>query len=64
MGLGISKLFGFGFGYFYSEEPYGPGPGYMQYTSVTDIDILVTRSSPHKGTAIAAITFKMITEMA
>ena len=34
------------------------------YLSVPVIDILVTRSSPHKGTAIAAITFKMITEMA
>ena len=28
------------------------------------IDILETRSSPHKGTAIADITSKMITEMA
>ena len=28
------------------------------------IDILETRSSPHKGTAIADITLKMITEMA
>ena len=33
---------------------------YSKYT----IDILETRSSPHKGTAIADITSKMITEMA
>ena len=30
----------------------------------TPIDILETRSSPHKDTAIADITSKMITEMA
>ena len=31
---------------------------------ISAIDILETRSSPHKGTAIADITSKMITEMA
>ena len=34
------------------------------FSSGGDIDILETRSSPHKGTAIADISSKMITEMA
>ena len=34
------------------------------WTRGLPIDILETRSSPHKGTAIADITSKMITEMA
>ena len=41
-------------------------PGFLQFVTLTwrgAIDILETRSTPHKDTAIADITSKMITEM-